>query len=71
MDEQSNVIGFLGSDGALYCCRACALRQGIDGDEVDQDEYESLLEGDSLRPGSLCPVCGSEFPVSWPDRQPN
>ncbi|MEX0880401.1 MAG: hypothetical protein WD451_11840 [Thermoanaerobaculia bacterium] len=71
MDEQTGAIGFLGSDGALYCSRACALRQGTDGDEVDQEEYESLLEGDSLQPGSLCPVCGGEFPVSWPDRQPD
>jgi hypothetical protein len=56
MDEQPDVIGFLGSNGTLYCSRACALRQGTEGDEVDQDEYDSLLEGESLRPGSLCRI---------------
>jgi hypothetical protein len=71
MDEQLDVIGFLGSNGTLYCSRDCALRQGTDGDAVDQDDLEGLVEGESVRPGILCPVCGTEFPVSWPDNRPN
>jgi hypothetical protein len=71
MDEQSDVIGFLGSNGTLYCSKGCALRHGIGGDEVDQDDLESLVEDESIEPGILCPVCGSEFPVSWPDSRPN
>jgi hypothetical protein len=72
MDDHVDVIGFLGSDGALYCSKACALRQGsFAGYEVDQDEYESLVESESLSAGGLCPGCGSEFAVSWPDREPN
>ena len=71
MDDQ-DVIGFLGSDGVLYCSKACALRQGsFSGYEVDQDDYESLLEGGSLSAGGLCSGCGAEFAVSWPNREPN
>jgi hypothetical protein len=71
VDEQ-DVIGFLGSDGTLYCSKACALRQGcFTGCAVDQDEYESLMESESLSAGGLCPACGAEFAVSWPDREPN
>jgi len=72
MDDLEEAIGFLGSDGILYCSRACALRQGcFAGYEVDQDEFESLVESESLSTGGLCPGCGAEFAVSWPDREPN
>ncbi len=69
VDEQADEIGFLGSDGVLYCSRACALRKGFTGYEVDQDEYESLVEGESVSAGGLCPGCGAEFAISWPDRE--
>jgi hypothetical protein len=72
VDELSETIGFLGADGSLYCSRNCALRKGqVAGYEVDGDDYESLLEGGSLAPGSACPACGSEFAVSWPEEPPN
>ena len=72
MDDREDVIGFLGSDGVLYCSGACALQRGSDaGFEVDQDEFESLVESESLSAGGLCPECGAEFAVSWPDREPN
>lgn len=72
MDDQQDMIGFLGSDGTLYCSKDCALRQGsFTGYEVDQDEYESLVESEALSAGGLCPGCGAEFAVSWPDREPN
>lgn len=72
MDEEADVIGFLGSDGVLYCSEACALSRGSHtGYEVGQDEYESLVEGESLAGGGLCPACGAEFAVSWPEREPN
>lgn len=72
VENEVDVIGFVGSDGALYCSKACALREGnFAGYEVDQDEYESLVEGESVSAGALCPGCGAEFAVSWPDREPN
>ena len=72
IDEHEDVIGFLGSDGVLYCSRDCALRQGsFSGEEVDPDEFESLLESESISAGALCPGCGAEFVVSWPDAEPN
>jgi hypothetical protein len=68
----SGGIGFLGSDGALYRSKDCALRQGSrSGYDVDQDEYESLIESETLSAGGLCPGCGAEFAVSWHDLQPN
>ena len=72
MNEQEDVIGFLGSDGALYCSKACAYQHGsVAGFEVDQDEYEGLMESWSLSAGGLCPACGSEFADPWPERLPN
>ena len=72
VDDEEDVIGFLGGDGVLYCSEACASRNGVTvGYEVDQDEYESLVESESLQAVSLCPGCGSEFAVSWPEREPN
>jgi hypothetical protein len=72
MEESLDAIGFLGSDGILYCSRACAVKEGRTvGYEVDQDEYESLVENEAIAEGSLCPGCGAEFAVSWPDREPN
>jgi hypothetical protein len=72
MDEENGAIGFLTTDGSLYCSRACALRDGKPGGyDVDQEEYESLLEGGSLASGIVCPSCGSEFAVSWAEREPN
>jgi hypothetical protein len=71
-EEVSEVIGFLSSHGVLYCSQACASSHGVSaGYEVDQDEYESLVESGSLQPVGLCPSCGAEFPVSWPEREPN
>ena len=65
-------IGFLTSDGVLYCSKECASDHGVSsGYDVDQDEYESLVESESLQAVDLCPGCGAEFPVSWPEREPN
>lgn len=72
MDEQDDAIGFLATDGVLYCSRTCAVkREQLAGYEVDQDEYESLLGEGSLPPGTVCPGCGAEFAVSWPEREPS
>ncbi len=72
MEQESNGIGFLASDGVLFCSSACALREGRRaGCEVDQDEYESLVESGSLPPRGLCPACGAEFSISWPEHEPN
>ena len=71
MDEHENVIGFLVRDGVLFCSRDCAARHGgAIGYEVDQDEYEALVESGSVAAEGLCPACGAEFAVSWPEREP-
>jgi len=71
--EDFPAIGFLASeDGVLFCSRACALERGkSNGYEVDQDEYEALVEAGDLASGLVCPACGAEFRVSWPERQPS
>ncbi len=72
MEQPIDAIGFLGSDGVLYCSRTCAVKQArIGGYEIDQDDYEGLVESEALAAGSVCPGCGAEFAVSWPDREPN
>ncbi len=72
MNEQTDAIGFLAKDGVLFCSRECASRHGgVIGYEVDQDEYEALVESESIQPGGLCAGCGAEFSVSWPDREPD
>jgi hypothetical protein len=64
-------IGFLGSKGALYCSRGCARQAGeIAARAVDADEYEALIESGELPAEALCPACGGEFAVAWPDREP-
>jgi hypothetical protein len=71
-EEVSESIGFLSSDGILFCSKACASDHGVSlGYDVDQDEYESLIESEALQAVGLCPGCGAEFPVSWPGREPN
>lgn len=68
MDEEQDVIGFLAKDGALFCSRECASRHGgTIGYEVDQDEYDALVESQTVQAGGLCPGCGAEFAVSWPE----
>ena len=70
MEERTNGVGFLASDGVLFCSKACAVREGRHaGYEVDPDEYEGLVESGSLQAGSLCPACGAEFSVSWTERE--
>jgi Prokaryotic metallothionein len=72
VEEQRETMGFLGTDGVLYCSQACARRHGQSaGCAVDQDEYDGLLGEDSLAVGTLCPGCGAEFPVEWPEREPS
>ena len=71
MDEQVEVMGFLAKNGVLYCSRACATAHGQSGgNDVDQDEYEALVEGGTLPLATLCPVCGAEFAVEWPEPEP-
>lgn len=72
MEEQLGLeIGFLGEKGALYCSEECARRAGkAPVRPVDQDEYEALTESGQVPAEALCPSCGQEFPVVWPDREP-
>jgi hypothetical protein len=71
-ESVSDVMGFLTIKGVLYCSPSCASDHGISlGNDVDQDEYESLVESESVRAVSLCPTCESEFAVSWPEREPS
>jgi hypothetical protein len=72
MEETLDAIGFLGSDGVLYCSRGCALERGRTvGYDVDQDDYDGMVESGALQAASLCPACGAELAASWPDREPN
>jgi hypothetical protein len=72
MEETLEMIGFLGSDGVLYCSRFCALRKARSGGcDVDQDDYDGMVESGALQAASFCPACGSEFTASWPDREPS
>jgi len=72
MEETLETIGFLGSDGVLYCSRSCARERGRSvGYDVDQDDYDGMVESGALQAASFCPACGSEFTASWPDREPN
>jgi hypothetical protein len=67
--EPAMLVGYRGGDGLLYCSRDCSAARGqADALPVDQDEYQALVEGGTLDRGQLvCPVCGSEFPIGWPD----
>jgi hypothetical protein len=67
--EPAMLVGYRGRDGLLYCSRDCSATRGqADALPVDQDEYQALVEGGTLDRGQLvCPVCGSEFALGWPD----
>lgn len=72
MEHQPVVVGFLGREGVLYCSRECAFQRGqAFGYAVDQDEYETLAENESLRADSFCPGCGAELAVARHRRAPN
>lgn len=72
MEEEVGLeIGYLGSNGALYCSRGCARQAGEAAPRaVDADEYAALIESGELPAEALCPACGEEFAVAWPDREP-
>ena len=68
--EEEIPFGYLADDGTLYCSAACATRAGQAlGRRVDQEEYEAHVEA-GIAGGALCPACGEEFPVLWPERTP-
>lgn len=68
--EQVQTFGFLADDGTLSCSQACSHRAGkTSGREVDQAEYDSLCESETITAVSLCPGCGVEFAVAWPGRE--
>jgi hypothetical protein len=66
--ETPEVLGFLGDEGVLFCSRACAVRAGErEPTPVDGDEYASFAESGRAAAGGLCPVCGAEYPLGWPE----
>jgi hypothetical protein len=67
--EPALIVGYFGRDEVLYCSRACASSRGQpDAAPVDQAEYQALVErGTAVRGQLVCPVCGSEFPLDWPE----
>ena len=66
--EETGAIGFLADGGVFYCSSACARRAGrADGHAVDQEEFDGLCQSDRLVAGALCPACGGEVAVSWPE----
>ena len=72
MEDKADVLGFLRSDGVLHCSSACACQRGKTlAYEIGADDYEGLVESETLAAASVCPKCGSEFAVSWPERGQN
>ena len=72
MDESLEEIGYLTGDGILFCSQACAGRHGRDrGFQIDRPALDALVEGEMVGPGSLCPGCGAEFDLEWPEPPPN
>jgi hypothetical protein len=71
MSEQPEALGFLAANGVLYCSRACARAAGhFEGADVDQQEYDSLVEDGKAAAVTVCPGCGAEFSIDWPERGP-
>jgi hypothetical protein len=67
--EMETRIGYLGSNGTLHCSEPCARTAGVtEGRFVDGEEYESLVETGRAAAATLCPVCGAEFAIDWPER---
>lgn len=70
--EGTEVLGFLTEGGDLYCSKDCAGARGhFAGIEVDQDEYEALVDDGRQQPVTVCPGCGAAFAVEWPEREPS
>ena len=66
--ETAHVVGYLGGDNVLYCSPACAAQRGQpDAAAVDDDQYQLLMDRGSVKAGAVCPVCGSDYPIDWPD----
>jgi len=66
--EATLPIGYLGRDGTLYCSRVCAASKGEpDADPVDEHEYDELCESGRLGSDIVCPACGSDYAVIWPN----
>jgi hypothetical protein len=64
--EMETGIGYLGLNGTLYCAEPCVRTAGVtEGRFV---EYESLVETGRAAAATLCPVCGAEFAIDWPER---
>lgn len=62
--EMERAIGFLANDGVLYCSRGCAADRS--GRYIDSEDYEILADEGRLPAQILCPSCGAEFTVDWP-----
>ncbi|HET9793867.1 MAG TPA: hypothetical protein VFS34_05340 [Thermoanaerobaculia bacterium] len=66
--EATLPIGYVGKKGTLYCSRVCAASRGeADAIAVDEQEYDVLTESGELSANAVCPACGSDFAVVWPD----
>lgn len=64
------VLGYLGANGMLYCSGICAASAGNrDARPVDEEDLDAMIADGGPRPGSLCPLCGQRFAVSWPGRE--
>lgn len=70
--ENAETMGFLTTDGVLFCSQACAGARGHgEGMEVDQDDYEALVDDGKQEAVTVCPGCGAPFAVEWPEREPS
>ena len=63
--EIERTIGYLADNGVLYCSRGCAA--GLTGRFLDSEDYETLADEGRLPAEILCPACGAEFDVEWPE----
>ena len=62
--DVSQVFGFIGGDGVVYCSPGCAASRGqADARPVDQQGYEALIERGALARAVVCPACGSDYPI--------
>ena len=72
METEPTAIGFLTTDGYLFCCEECANRRSKRrGLLIGLPEYEALVEYRSAEPEALCPGCGAELDLPEPETSPH
>jgi hypothetical protein len=66
--EVAEALGYLGANGVLYCSVACACEDDQPwAVALDLDEYDAIANEGQLAVEALCPVCGGDYVVAWPE----